>query len=69
MKDFDVAIINENKEIFKEKMLTADVFESSHNNGIKALWTEAKDIEITFDFIQYSGDLIKKIISKVLPKI
>lgn len=64
-----MAIINENKEILKEKMLTADVFESSHSNGIRALWHEAKDIEITFDFIQYSGDLVKKIISKVLPKI
>lgn len=64
-----MAIINENKELFKEKMLTADVFESNRNNKIKKLWCESKDIEITFDFIQYSGNLIKKLISKVLPKI
>lgn len=64
-----MTIINENKEIFKEKMLTADVFESSHTNRIKALWNDAKDIEITFDFIQYGSNLIKKLISKVLPKI
>lgn len=50
-------------------MLTADVFVSSRTNRIKNLIQETKDIEITLDFIQYGGNLIKKFISKFLPKI
>lgn len=63
-------ILSDNsKDLFKEKMLTADVFVSSRTNRIKNLIQETKDIEITLDFIQYGGNLIKKFISKFLPKI
>ena len=59
----------EKKDVLSKKLLTADVFEQSKTNGLKNLWNEAQDIEITLDFISYGGSLIKKFISKVLPKI
>lgn len=41
---------------FKEKMLAADLFEAKKtSNAIKNLWQEAKDIEITLDFLQPNG--------------
>ena len=41
---------------FKEKMLAADLFEAQKtSNAIKHLWQEAKDIEITLDFLQPNG--------------
>lgn len=41
---------------FKEKMLAADLFEAKKtSNAIKYLWQEAKDIEITLDFLQPNG--------------
>lgn len=65
-----MAIINDNsRDLFKEKMLTADVFESSKTNRLRSLIEETKDIEITLDFIQYGGSLLRKLMSKVLPKI
>ncbi len=50
---------------FKEKMLAADLFEAKKaSNAIKHLWQEAKDIEITLDFLQPNG-----IFSKFLKRI
>ncbi len=41
---------------FNEKMLAADIFEvKKTSNAIKKLWQEAKDIEITLDFMQPDG--------------
>ena len=41
---------------FNEKMLAADIFEvKKTSNAIKKLWQEAKDIEITLDFMQSDG--------------
>ena len=41
---------------FKEKMLAADLCEAKKtSNAIKHLWQEAKDIEITLDFLQPNG--------------
>ena len=41
---------------FKDKMLAADLFEAKKtSNAIKHLWQEAKDIEITLDFLQPNG--------------
>lgn len=45
---------------FNEKMLVADIFEvKKTSNAIKKLWQEAKDIEITLDFLQPNGILNK----------
>jgi len=68
-KDFTVIKTSENKDLFNEKLLTADVFESSKKVYVKNIWNEAQDIEITLDFITYGSNLVKKIISKVLPKL
>ena len=68
-KDFTVIKACENKDLFKEKILTADVFEKTKTTRLKNLLTEAKDIEITLDFITYGSNLVKKILSKVLPKL
>ena len=41
---------------FNEKMLAADIFEvKKTSNKIKKLWQDAKDIEITLDFLQPNG--------------
>jgi len=41
---------------FNEKMLIADIFEVKKNSSaIVKLWQEAKDIEITLDFLQPNG--------------
>ncbi len=49
---------------FNEKMLIADIFEvKKASNKIVKLWQEAKDIEITLDFLQPDGifgKLLKK---------
>lgn len=49
---------------FNEKMLIADIFEvKKTSNKIVKLWQEAKDIEITLDFLQPDGifgKLLKK---------
>ena len=60
---------SEKKDVLANKILTADVFEQTKTNGLKELWNEAQDIEITLDFITYGSNLIKKLLSKVLPKI
>ncbi len=47
---------------FNEKMLIADIFEVKKNSSaIVKLWQEAKDIEITLDFLQPNGFLGKLI--------
>ena len=68
-KDFTVIKTSENKDLIKEKLLTADVFESSKKVYVKNLWNETQDIEITLDFITYGSNLVKKLLSKVLPKL
>ena len=68
-KDFTVIKSSENKDLFKEKILTADVFEKTRAASLKDLLEEAKDIEITLDFITYGSNLVKKLLSKVLPKL
>ena len=68
-KDFKVIKSKENKDLFKERILTADVFEKTGAGKLKTLIDEAKDIEITLDFISYGGNLVKKFLSKVLPKL
>lgn len=68
-KDFTVIKSSENKDLFKKKILTADVFEKTGAGRLKTLIAEAKDIEITLDFISYGGNLVKKLMSKVLPKL
>lgn len=41
---------------FKEKMLAADIFEAKKTScALVKLWNEAKDIEITLDFLQPDG--------------
>ena len=41
---------------FNEKMLAAEIFEvKKTSNVIKKLWQDAKDIEITLDFMQPNG--------------
>lgn len=66
----DVVIkTSEKKDVLANKILTADVFEQTKTNSLKELWNEAQDIEITLDFITYGSNLIKKLLSKVLPKI
>lgn len=43
---------------FNEKMLVADIFEvKKTSNAITKLWQDAKDIEITLDFMQPNGFL------------
>ncbi len=45
---------------FNEKMLAADIFEvKKASNAVKKLWQDAKDIEITLDFMQPQGFLGK----------
>lgn len=45
---------------FNEKMLVADIFEvKKTSNALRKLWQEAKDIEITLDFLQPNGLLSK----------
>ncbi|MBR2525998.1 hypothetical protein IKE67_05990 [bacterium] len=45
---------------FNEKMLAADIFEvKKTSETVKKLWQEAKDIEITLDFMQPQGFLGK----------
>ena len=45
---------------FDEKMLAADIFEvKKASNAITKLWQNAKDIEITFDFLEPNGPLSK----------
>ena len=45
---------------FDEKMLAADIFEvKKASNAITKLWQNAKDIEITFDFLEPNGTLSK----------
>ncbi len=68
-KDFSVIKTSENKDVLQKKLLTADVFEKTRVTGLKDLIEEAKDIEITLDFITYGSNLVKKFISKVLPKL
>ncbi len=49
---------------FNEKMLAADIFEvKKASNAIKNLWQDAKDIEITLDFMQPNG-FLGKILNK-----
>ena len=49
---------------FNEKMLAADIFEvKKTSEAVKKLWQDAKDIEITLDFLQpngFVGKLLKK---------
>ncbi len=41
---------------FNEKMLAADIFEvKKTSDKIRKLWQDAKDIEITLDFMQPNG--------------
>ena len=41
---------------FNEKMLAADIFEvKKTSETVKQLWQDAKDIEITLDFLQPNG--------------
>ena len=41
---------------FNEKMLAADIFEvKKTSEAVKKLWQDAKDIEITLDFMQPNG--------------
>lgn len=68
-KDFTLIKTSENKDVLKQKLLTADVFEKTKVTGLKDLIEEAKDIEITLDFITYGSNLVKKVISKFLPKL
>ena len=68
-KDFTLIKTSENKDVLKQKLLTADVFERTKVTGLKDLISEAQDIEITLDFITYGSNLVKKLISKVLPKL
>lgn len=45
---------------FNEKMLAAEIFEvKKASNAMKKLWQDAKDIEITLDFMQPNGFLGK----------
>ena len=45
---------------FNEKMLAADIFEvKKTSEAVKKLWQDAKDIEITLDFMQPKGFLSK----------
>ena len=45
---------------FNEKMLAADIFEvKKTSNAVKKLWQDAKDIEITLDFMEPNGFLGK----------
>lgn len=45
---------------FNEKMLAADIFEvKKTSEAVKQLWQDAKDIEITLDFMQPNGFLGK----------
>lgn len=47
---------------FNERMLVADIFEAKKtSNAILKLWQDAKDIEITLDFLQPNGILGKLI--------
>ncbi len=51
---------------FNEKMLAADIFEvKKASNAIKKLWQDAKDIEITLDFMQSNG-FLGKILNKIV---
>lgn len=68
-EDETLVKISDKQDTLSKKILTADVFEQSKTNGLKELWNEAQDIEITLDFITYGSNLIKKLFSKVLPKI
>ena len=68
-KDFMVIKTTENKDLFKEKLLTADVYEKTKISSLKDLISEAKDIEITLDFLTYGSNLAKKLFSKFLPKL
>lgn len=68
-EDETLVKISDKQDTLSKKILTADVFEQSKTNGLKELWNEAQDIEITLDFITYGSNLIKKLFSRVLPKI
>jgi hypothetical protein len=52
----------------KERMLAADIFEVKQQAGkIEKLWQNAKDIEITFDFLEPKG-FIGKIFNNFIKK-
>ena len=45
----------------KERMLAADIFEVKQQAGkIEKLWQNAKNIEITFDFLEPKGFIGKR---------
>lgn len=50
----------EDRKSFKNKVLTADVFEND-KNILKRLWDDAKDIEITLDFLEPNNIFYKKV--------
>ncbi len=56
----------ETKNSFKNKVLTADVFEET--SKIKKFWQNAKNIEITLDFLTPNG-IIGSFIQKITKKI